>query len=203
MLHEAAAALLQEPYVGGGKSMKNYDGVRIFQSTNTDGDTIATIAVYDKELDIIQCPKLTTRHITVVKIRTSAWIITIVSYYFEPDTLIEPYLEQLKQIAAEAGLSRLIIGGDAIAKSTWLGSSKVDLRREQMAGGLEEMNLPVLNDDDTPTFDTIRGNKRYHSHVDVTACSEDLIDVIDDWRVEQGLTSSDHNRIKWKIRLQR
>lgn len=116
---KAAVALLQEPYVGGRRSMSDYGDVRIFQNTNAvNSDTKAAIAVFDKELDVIQCPKLTTPNITVIKIRSSAWMITVVSFYFEPDTPIEPYLGQLKIIAAEVGSSRLIVGGDANVKST-------------------------------------------------------------------------------------
>lgn len=57
----------------------------------------AAIAVFDHDMNVIQCPEFTTNNIVVVKIRTSAWEITVVSFYFEPDQPIQPYLEQLKR----------------------------------------------------------------------------------------------------------
>ncbi|CAH4026731.1 unnamed protein product [Pieris brassicae] len=54
-----------------------------------------------------------------------------------------------------------------------------------------------------PTYDTVRGGKVFKSHVDITACTTDLLAVIDDWRVEEGLVSSDHNAITFKVRLER
>ncbi|KAA5573735.1 hypothetical protein F3G14_18975, partial [Acinetobacter baumannii] len=123
----------------------------------------AAIVIYQPELDIIQYPQLTTNNIVVVGVRTRAWNITLVSYYFEPDQNMGPYLEHLKRIELETGQSRLIIGGDCNAKSAWWGSPNEDQRGEQMCGFLEELGLQVLNTGDIPTFDTIRGGKRYSS----------------------------------------
>ncbi|KAA5605920.1 hypothetical protein F3H15_35115, partial [Pseudomonas aeruginosa] len=85
--------------------------------------------------------------------------------------------------------------------SAWWGSPNEDQRGEQMCGFLEELGLQVLNTGDIPTFDTIRGGKRYSSHVDVTACSADILDLVDGWRVEEGLTGSDHNGITFGINV--
>lgn len=199
-----AVALLQEPYVGGAKSMKDYGGVRVFQSTcQGDGTVKAAIVVYDHELDVIQYPCLSTNNIVVVKIKTCAWEIIAISFYFEPDQPIEPYLDHLKKIQQELSPKKLIVGGDANAKNTWWGSNKVDHRGEDLSGVLEEMCLQVLNDGDIPTFDTVRGGRRITSNVDLTACSEDLLNLVEDWRVVEDLTSADHNGMTFRIRLQK
>ncbi|KAA5570549.1 hypothetical protein F3G14_19145, partial [Acinetobacter baumannii] len=126
-----------------------------------------------------QYPQLTTNNIVVVGIRTRAWEITLVSYYFEPDKPIESYLEQIKRVERKMGPKRLIFGGDANAKSTWWGSKEDDARGDQLMGTLGELGLHILNEGDVPTFDTIRGGKRYQSRVDVTFCTEDMLDLID------------------------
>lgn len=201
---KAAAALIQEPYVGGQKSMKSQRGVRIFQNTGIGEGTVkAVIAIFDSHLDVIQYPELTTNNIVVVGIQTGAWKVILVSYYFEPDLPMAPYLNHIAKICEATGVRRLIIGGDANAKSTWWGSINVDNRGEEMAGTLHDLNLQVLNIGDTPTFDTIRGGIRYHSFVDVTACSTDMLELVEDWRVEENLTSSDHNGITFNIRLKK
>ncbi|XP_047028061.1 uncharacterized protein LOC124636164 [Helicoverpa zea] len=201
---KVALALLQEPYVGGIRKMRDYHGVRIFQSADQGEGTVkSAIAVFNHDLDVLQCPELTTNNITVVRIRTRAWEIAVVSFYFEPDQPIEPYLEQLRRIREEMGHLDIIVGGDANAKSTWWGSSIIDSRGEEVAGSFEDMGLQVLNTGNTPTFDTFRGGKQFTSFVDLTACSEGLLGLIEDWRVESGITSSDHNGIVFKIKLQK
>ncbi|KAJ8705883.1 hypothetical protein PYW08_012929 [Mythimna loreyi] len=196
--------MIQEPYVGGTRSMKTYRGARIYQcEAEGSGRVKAAIAVFDDDLDVIPYPKLTTNNIVVVGIRTKAWEITVVSYYFEPDQPISPYLDHLSKIKLEMGTGRLLIGGDANAKSTWWGSTIEDHRGEEMSGTLEELELQVLNTGDTPTFDTIRGGVALKSHVDVTACSLNIFDLVDGWRVDTGVTSSDHNTILLQINAKR
>ena len=200
---KVTAALLQEPYVGGVGSLKMYRGARIFQNTNRlEGTVKAAIAVFDQDLEVTQCPEFTTNNIVVVKISTSAWKITLVSFYFEPNSPIEPYLEQLRKVAT-ASPTNLLIGGDSNAKSIWWGSEGTDPRGENLVGALDHMSMQVLNVGDTPTFETVRGGKTYSSHVDVTACTTDILDLVENWKVDQGMTNSDHNGITFNIRLQR
>lgn len=61
------------------------------------------------------------------------------------------------------------------------------------------MDLHILNRGETPTFDTVRGGQRYTSFIDVTMCTTDILDVVDNWRVDEGLTSSDHNGMTLNI----
>ena len=197
-------ALLQEPYVGNTKEMRGYKGARIFQCTSPGEGTVkAAIAVFKQDIYIRQYPELTTNNFCVIGATTGAKEITLVSYYFEPDRPIEPYLRHLALIGEKIGHNRLIIGGDANAKSVWWGSDKGDTRGQEMAGVLEEMALQVLNAGQTPTFDTIRGNQRYSSCVDVTAVSLELLDRVDNWKVVEDLTGSDHNGIVFELHTQK
>ncbi|CAB3249970.1 unnamed protein product [Arctia plantaginis] len=181
-----------------------YRGVRVFQNTGQGGGTVkAAMAVFDPNLDVVQYPQLTTDNIVVVGIRTSAWMITLVSFYFEPTEPVGPYLERLKYIRRKIGSQRIVLGGDANAKSTRWGSRIEDSRGEAFSGALGEMDLHVLNSGNIPNFDTVRGGVRYCSYVDVTACTSDVIAWIDGWRVDEGLVSSDHNGIVFNINLNR
>lgn len=173
-----ALALIQEPYVGGAARMKDYRGARIFQGTG-EGTVKSTIAVFDHSIDVIQYPEYTTNNIVVVGARTSAWKITLVSFYLEPDQSIGPYLDHLRKIGEMTECKWLIIGGDGNAKNTWWGGSKIDRRGDEMLATLDNLGLHILNTGDVPTFDTIRGDKRYSSYIDVTACSVDLLDRVD------------------------
>lgn len=184
--------------------MRDYRGVRIFQCADQgDGTVKAATAVFDHELDVTECPKLTNNYITVVNIRTRAWEITVVSFYLEPDQPIEPYLEHLKWIREEMGLLNILVSCDANAKSTCWEGSIIDGRGEEVSGSFEEMGLQVLNVGGTPTFDNIRGGKQYTSFADLTACSEGLHGLVEDWKVESGITSSDHNSVFFETNLEK
>ncbi|XP_048000297.1 uncharacterized protein LOC125237346 [Leguminivora glycinivorella] len=143
--------------------MRSYRGVRIFQSTDIGEGTVkAAIAVLDQDLDVIQCPKLTTNNIVVVRIRTSAWEVTLVSIYLEcpqQNHPIGPDLNHLALIARETGSRTWIVGGDVNAKSMWWGSPVNDYRGEELSGTLDELNMSILNRGNIPTFDTVRGGK--------------------------------------------
>lgn len=202
-----AFALLQEPYVGVIGRMSDYRGVRIYQYTGTDNETVkAAIAVFDADIDVIFYPEWTTHNIVVAKLRTRAWEVVVVSFYFEPhpSTMeqLGKYLEQLKQIERKFG-KYIIVGGDANAKSTWWGNKVEDNRGELTSGALEEMELQVLNNGDIPTYDCVRGNKLFSSSVDVTACTTELLSLIDGWMVREDMTCSDHNTIIFNLHLKK
>ncbi|KAL0811622.1 hypothetical protein ABMA28_009992 [Loxostege sticticalis] len=199
-----AFALVQEPYVGGRRRMKDYRGARVFQNAAVgDGTVKAAIVVFDDDLDVIQCPKLTCDHIVAVRIRTSDWEIAAVSFYFEPDKPIGPYLDRLREVVEELGLRKLLIGGDSNAKSAWWGSPIEDHRGADMSGTLEELGLHVLNRGFIPTFETIRGNREFKSFVDVTACTEDLLSLVENWRVDRSMIGADHNAMTFNVNLRR
>ncbi|KAG6438996.1 hypothetical protein O3G_MSEX000394 [Manduca sexta] len=198
-----AFALIQEPYVGGTGRVKNYGAAGIFQCAEREkGPVKAAIAVFDQTMDALICPEFTTTNIVVVKIRTSAWEIVVVSYYFEPDRPVDGYLDQLRDICNRVGSRHLLIGGDANARSLWW-SQEIDRRGEEVSNWLDEAGLQVLNEGTTPTFFTVRGDRAYSSQVDVTACSVDLLDKIENWTVKEDITSSDHNTIIFNIRLEK
>ncbi|CAH2210568.1 jg22675, partial [Pararge aegeria aegeria] len=199
-----ALALIQEPYVGAMGRMKDYTGVRIFQCIGGQNGVVkAAIAVFDKELVVTQELTRTTNNIVVVKISTSAWEVGVVSFYLEPDQPIEPYLNQLRKIVDDLGMRYILVGGDANAKSTWWGSLNTNRRGTAMESALDELDLQVLNQGCTPTFDTVRGNKRYSSCVDITTCSSDMLALVDEWQVDDSVTSSDHNALSFKIHLKK
>ncbi|CAH2090370.1 unnamed protein product [Euphydryas editha] len=91
---------------------KNRSGVRVFQSVDHGSGTLnSAIVVFDLDLHVIRYhPKPTTNNITVVVIRTIAWEIALVSFYFEPDLPMGSYLAHLR-------IWNWIVGGESIASS--------------------------------------------------------------------------------------
>ncbi|KAJ2940789.1 hypothetical protein O0L34_g14906 [Tuta absoluta] len=182
--------------------MKQYIGTRIIQRTyNRTKPIKAAIVVFDDSLEILECPKLTTENLAVAIIKTNTWTLAVASIYFEDHLPIEPYIQQLEHIKNTLDVPMLLVGGDVNAWSTWWGSVREDHRGEILAGTLNDLGMHILNEGDTPTFDTIRGNKQFKSHVDITSCTHELLHAIDNWKIEEGMTSSDHNAITFSLVL--
>ncbi|CAK1590822.1 unnamed protein product [Parnassius mnemosyne] len=199
-------ALIQEPYIGRIGEMKVYPGTKIVQCNrkpNTEKVIKAAIALFDDTISITQCPDLTTENIAVAILRTGAWDLGVVSVYLEGDKPLEPYLNMIETAVAGLGTGNVIFGGDINAWNTWWGSREVDKRGIEVAARLDQMELHILNNGTAPTFDTIRGGKRFTSCVDVTTCSTNLLGRIDNWRLSEEVTSSDHRAILFDVNLEK
>ncbi|KAJ2946800.1 hypothetical protein O0L34_g12863 [Tuta absoluta] len=195
-------ALVQEPYVGDEGEIKITQSMRIIQSAKPRTKPVkSAIIVFNGEIDIIEDPTLTTENIAVAILKTNVWRIAVISIYFEDSAPIEPYLRQIKAIKEKLNETKIIIGGDANAWSHWWGSVREDPRGQELFDALNDMELHILNQGNEPTFDTIRGGRQFRSHVDVTMCSDGLLCDIHDWKVDKGITSSDHNALTFSIQL--
>ncbi|CAK1578891.1 unnamed protein product [Parnassius mnemosyne] len=197
-------ALVQEPYIGRIGQMKSYSGTRIAQSDrcqNTEKVVKAAIVLFNDAIDMTQCPGLTTENIAVAKLSTGAWDLGVVSVYLEGDTPIDPYLEMIDAAVVGLRTRHVILGGDVNAWNTWWGSRKTNSRGIEVAAKLDQLELHILNRGAEPTFDTYRGGKRFSSCVDLTTCSTSLLGRVDDWRLSDEITSSDHRAILFDINL--
>lgn len=201
----AAFALVQEPYIGAVGEMRTYPGVRVVQCCNRAADRVikAAILVFDEQIDVIQCPTLTTENIAVAKLRTSAWEVVVMSIYLEGDKAIEPYGLHIAKVVEEIGRGNVVLGGDVNAWNTWWGSRDIDERGEEMAALLEELDLQILNQGTEPTFDTYRGGVRYTSNVDITACSSNILGCVSGWRVAADVTCSDHAAVLFELKIEK
>lgn len=139
----------------------------------------------------------------IATLKTSDGSIGIISIYLEEDQPIEQDLEKLKEVCEKLQLEKILVGGDSNAWSTWWGSVEENHRGEAVVGALEELRMEVLNEGRTPTFYTYRGEKLFQSHVDITACTTNMLGAVHGWGVDQGITSSDHNAIVFTIRMEK
>ncbi|CAG4958928.1 unnamed protein product [Parnassius apollo] len=173
-------ALVQEPYVGKSGEMKLTTGTKIIQCTLKRQKPVkAAIIIFDDRLGVIHDPQLVTETEVAVLLRAGKMRLGIVSVYYEGDQDIEPYLVRTKVACEKLQTENLLVGGDVNAWSHWWGSSHEDQRGAAYNAFLNEIELHILNTGDAPTFETYRGNKKYTSVVDVTACSLSLLGRID------------------------
>ncbi|CAK1583199.1 unnamed protein product [Parnassius mnemosyne] len=199
-------ALVQEPYIGRIGEMKKYPGTRIIQchrEPNTEKVIKAAIVLFDDTINITQCPDLTTENIAVAKLRTGTWEMGVVSVYLECNKPIVPYLDTIEKAVEALGNVNVIFGGDVNAWNTWWGSRETDSRGMEVAAKLDELELHLLNRGTDPTFDTIRGGRRFTSCVDITTCSTRLLGRVENWRLSEEITGSDHRAILFDINLEK
>ncbi|CAF4921505.1 unnamed protein product [Pieris macdunnoughi] len=191
--------LVQEPYIGAARSMKNYSGTRVYQHTGSGNHIKAAIVVLDNNIHIIQHPEISSPNMIAISVDTQKGKLSLVSIYFEPYPIpLSPYLQTLKQAIEKLG-PRTIVGGDINARNVWWGDRITNERGEEAEATFHSAGLEILNQGGTPTFNTNRGNTLYTSCVDVTVATPDLLGLIVDWRVDQSVTSSDHNAIQFEI----
>lgn len=195
-------ALVQEPYVGKSGVLKQHSGTQVIQCTlNRQKPVKAAIIIFGDRLEVIHDPQLVTETEAAVLLVAGKLKIGVVSVYFDGDEDIEPYLRRTQAACRKLDTNNIIVAGDVNAWSHWWGSNSENERGAAYNNFLNEMEFQILNAGDTPTFETFRGGRVCSSIVDVTACSLPLLGKIERWRVDRGLTTSDHNAITFTLRL--
>lgn len=197
-------ALVQEPYVGNTGEIKQYPGIRVIQCTiNRRKPVKAAVMIFSDRLRIIHDPQLVTETEAAVLVTSGSLQLGVISVYLEGDQDIHLNLVRLKEFIPKLRTKNLIVAGDVNAWSPWWGSSSENQRGADYNSFLNEMDLHILNTGDTPTFEALRQDRFYTSIVDVTACSTSLLERVQDWTVDRGLTTSDHNAITFDLHLER
>ena len=93
-----------------------------------------------------------------------------------------------------------IIGGDVNGRHTIWGSDRTDRRGAEVLDAFSSANFFTCNIDNHHTYQTITHGHMRTSLIDVTACSERLLNCIESWRVNmEACLSSDHNAIDFVI----
>ncbi|GLV33529.1 hypothetical protein CBL_20258, partial [Carabus blaptoides fortunei] len=164
------------------------------------GKPKSAICAFGTRVSTIMLSHLTTELITVVEISTPEDRIYGVSAYLPPvknqdfDFIAE--LETLKDTIRELRQKgEVILGMDANSKSPVWGSPTEDNRGISLAEALEDMEMTVINQGDTPTFDGPRGT----SFIDITAVTAALYPRIQDWDIPEEESASDHRYIEWTV----
>lgn len=184
--------------------MKQVPGTKVIQCTLSRQKPVkAAVVVFGDNLEVIHDPQLVTENVAAVFIIAGRLKLGVVSVYFEGDQEINPYLRTTKEFCNSLDTNNVLVGGDVNAWSQWWGSNSENRRGEDYNTFLNEMDFQILNIGNTPTFETYRRGRLYSSIVDVTACSQPLLGKIEDWRVDRSLTTSDHNAITFKMRLEK
>lgn len=119
----------------------------------------------------------------------------MVSSYFQFSHGSGRYLDQLQTIIDETGGQRLIVSLDSNTHSRAWYSEEEDDRGDEMLDLIMRNNLTIINQPHQPATQTSGTN------IDLTLCSQNLRDMIRDWKVHEGESLSDHRLITFILDL--
>jgi ribonuclease HI len=191
-------AMIQEPYVGNKGRVTATSGTTVLQH-QVAGDVRSAILVFNQNLNPIMQTKYSDSDITVADIKLGGQNFRFSSIYNPPRNDISSILNTLS--LASLDVNRMIIGGDVNSNhNTWALTDKTDYNGEKIVSFCIEEGFDVLNNGNTPTFETIRGEELLKSVIDVTFASDAASDAVTDWRVDRKfLLTGDHNAIRFNI----
>lgn len=195
--------LLQEPYVGS-KGYLQLSSHRVVQQMQGSAPVRSAVVVLDPTFNIVVNPHHLTTDISTVILTRGSTGICIISVYLDGEKLLEDDIKKLKEIMQMTATRNTILAGDFNAASHWWGCRVEDDRGTDIVDFLSEVGLNVVNQGSAPTYHTYRRGKLCASIVDVTTCSDALVDKVSGWKVvkdDAGL--SDHRKIHFHLSNER
>ena len=186
-------ALVQEPYV-------NANGIPSCIPRSLDCHHHASgcrTAIISKNCNLLLCPKYTGRDIVTCQVTLrSKRVLFIVTVY--ADIKFSHLPKELDRLLEEKRGCDVVISMDANAHSPMWGSFESNRRGGMVEEYLFHHGLVVCNKGSTPTF-VARGSATI---IDVTLCSESMVDDIEGWKVDTRDQMSDHRRISFGLNLE-
>lgn len=192
--------LIQEPWIWRsrvrGLGVVGYD---LFYNRN--GTRPRTAIACNSLVNGFMLNTLTTDDLTAIQIKSSVqgevMDIVVASCYLPYETeVVTPSLARLIDYCKNKHL-QLLIGCDANAHNENWGSTDNNTRGINLLEYIAGTNLDILNRGNRPTFvSDIDGRQEV---IDITICSNRLTQAIQNWRVADELTMSDHMYIKYEL----
>ena len=183
---------IQEPYSSKGRIPHMPITARIIK----DGEApMAAIVVINKLLKVVRVSQYCDTHTNCVEIVApyGRWI--LVNVYFQFGEVLD--LSIVRAVSGVYSDVPLIIMADANAKSPWWHSKIRDSRGEEIEEFVAQFGLNIENKPHNPF--TYQNRAGACSNIDITFSNNLASETIMNWRVGQGLTTSDHNVISFDI----
>ena len=184
--------VVQEPY-----SYKNkVTNVSNYRTYYTAGKNRPRTCIYANincwNVDEFSEEDITTVAIPMGKKRT----MYVSSVYLDIEKSIE--YDTLKRLIEKCDQNKipLVIGLDSNAHGSLWGCDDLNKRGEELEIFILQNDLFLSNVGSVPTFD----NDRTKSIIDITLYNRWSIDVVDDWKVNEGESLSDHKYIEYSLK---
>lgn len=161
---------------------------------------MAVTLVFDGNIGTTLVSQHTNTHCVSVEIKTEEVNFMLVNQYFQFADEIQRHLEFTRRVLDDYTTGGVIIMADMNAKSVLWHCDHTDERSEQVELLVAGKSLVVVNRANNPP--TYRGRAGAKTNIDVTLANEYMGALIRDWKVEDMLTSSDHNVIRLSVEKQ-
>ena len=187
-------ALIQEPWTFRNKvNGLNHVNYQLFYANN--GTRPRTCIICHKNLSFLFSPELSTSDATVLRQGNGSMYLASVYLPFDSPTL--PPSSELQRLVTKVKQTgnEVLVGCDANSHHISWGSTNTNKRGQALVEFLNTNDLVTLNTGNVATF----VNKIREEVLDITICSENLINEIQDWRVSREHSFSDHRYIRFKI----
>ncbi len=184
--------LVQEPHLSGrGRIVGIPREIKVY----ADHGAQPRAAIFSFNNDLLFCPTFSGRDVSTCLMRLNDKMsIYISSVYL--DILVNELPEPFRRLLDNSNGIQILAGIDTNAHSGLWGSPDTNTRGEWLEQVFFDNPLAVLNSGNTNTFSTSRAS----SIIDVTVCSDTLLNHLSGWHVSHEDYGSDHKRIEFVIR---
>ena len=196
-LHTKNIQFIQEPYVSKGKICLLPKERSLFSG----GINPRAAILASKDVNLWLMPNLSSRDVTTCLWETGDHEkpkVLITSVYMD---ILNPevILEEMNKITDYAEINKIpiISGIDSNSHSQLWGCPDSNTRGEKLEEWLFINNLSVLNQNTSPTFQTVRAE----SIIDISIASDGIVDWFGGWKVNETHQFSDHKRIEFEIKI--
>ena len=187
--------LIQEPYLYKNKVsgvLKNY---KIFRGANH--RKIRTCIIAENNVNMWMLNQFSNEDQVAVQVKVKDSNIVIASTYLPYDSPTHPPTEIMKELIKHCKDNHLEIltGMDANSHHTTWGSTDCNNRGHALLDYIVSADLFILNKGNKATFQ----NRIRKEVLDLTLCTQGLMDRVVNWKVSDTESFSDHNYICFKI----
>lgn len=194
--NEVDVALIQEPWLVKGRVKGlGMDGYRLY-TPQTQGK-VRTCIVARKNINIFPLTSYSNGDLTTVVCehrRKPSLLLTSAYFPYNEEEPPPTLFRQLVAYAKSRGVN-LVAGCDANGHHELWGSSDTNSRGESIFEFLLSINLTLCNKGNEPTF----RNRVREEVIDLTLATDSNSFRVDNWRVSDTCSFSDHSRIRFSI----
>lgn len=188
--------ILQEPYAVKNTPWKASGSTRIVAANQPEQYPWAIVQVNNPKLRVHNIKQESNEYFAVAQIEAEDWSIYVASVYLRHSQDLGPMLNKMERFIHRTAGKNVIIGGDMNASSTMWGADSTNGRGAELEDFITYHGLTVVNNTtQPPTYSTSLGS----SYIDVTLTKGNIMRQIEDWRVWEEETSSDHNLITFSV----
>lgn len=195
LINQIDVALIQEPYcykTSTGYKVPSAPGLKTISIGS--GKILACIIVNEQLVkNTMIVPQLSNSNMAACHIEFKGRSIVVASVYVQPYADIRTNIPELQKLVDYAERKNIIIGGDFNAHSEIWFDRRNDGRSLYIEEFVLQNNLSIANRrSPIPTYQSIHGE----SNIDITLVDGNLALQLQEWKVCDTISSSDHNPIE-------